>query len=101
MGWKLTMLVCRAILALLPVVLCSGAEIGPEQRLQNAIRNDNLAELKSMIAHGVNVNARGDRGVPLVMYAAAYGSTNALKLLLDAGADVNSKDLLDATALMW
>jgi ankyrin repeat protein len=89
------------MLALLPVILCSGAELGPEQRMQTAIRNNNLAELKSMIAHGANVNAHGDRGVPLIMYAAAFGSPDAFKILLDAGADVNAKDALDATALMW
>ena len=35
------------------------------------------------------------------MYASAYGSLSALKLLLDAGADVNARDSLGATALMW
>jgi ankyrin repeat protein len=30
------------------------------------------------------------------MYAAAYGSTGAVKLLLDKGADVNAKNQFDA-----
>jgi ankyrin repeat protein len=35
------------------------------------------------------------------MYAAAYGSIDAMKLLLGAGAAVNSQNAFDATALMW
>jgi len=96
------MMKLRGILTVcLSLTLCLGAEIGFDPRLQVAIRNDDLAGLKSMIAHGANVNARSDRGVPAILYASAYGSLTALKLLLNAGADVNAKDALDATPLMW
>jgi ankyrin repeat protein len=91
----------QVVLAVLAVGLCSGAEIGVEQPLLTAIRNNDLAGIKAMIARGVNVNAHGERGIPPVMYASAFGSVNALKLLLDAGGDVNSRDSLDASALMW
>ncbi len=35
------------------------------------------------------------------MFAAAYGSTDAVQLLVDAGADVNAANSLGYTALMW
>lgn len=35
------------------------------------------------------------------MHAAAFGSPETMKLLLDAGADVNAKNAFDATALIW
>lgn len=47
------------------------------------------------------MNARGDRETTPLMYASAYGSLDAMKLLLDGGASVNAKNALDATALMW
>ena len=47
------------------------------------------------------MNAKDKRGTTALMYAAAYGSAEAVKVLLDAGADVNSRNAFDATALMW
>src|ERR1700674_4078125 len=35
------------------------------------------------------------------MHAAAFGSMKAMKLLLNAGADVNAKNDCGATALLW
>ena len=35
------------------------------------------------------------------MHAAAYGSLEAMKILLDAGADVNAANDFHATALLW
>ena len=35
------------------------------------------------------------------MQAAAYGSLDMMKMLLDAGVDVNAKNHFDATALLW
>ena len=35
------------------------------------------------------------------MYASAYGTLDAMKLLLAAGADVNAKNTFDVTALLW
>lgn len=66
-----------------------------------AIRNNNLVLLKEQIGTGVDVNTRDSRGATLLMHAAAFGSTDAVRLLLEAGADVNARNQFDATALMW
>lgn len=97
---RLLMVVVGALFALV-APLCSGADLGTDPAIFTAIRNNDLTKLKTSLAAGANANTRDERGVPALLYAAAYGSPTALKLLLDAGADVNSRDRLDATALMW
>ena len=67
----------------------------------SAIRENDLARLKSMTASGADVNLRDARGSTPLMHAAAIGSLEAMKLLLKAGADVNAKNGLDTTALIW
>jgi ankyrin repeat protein len=48
------------------------------------------------------MNLRDRRGgVTPLMHAAALGSPDAVRRLLDAGADVNAKSAAGATALMW
>ena len=68
--------------------------------LFRAIRNDDLAHLKAHV-NKTNVNARDRRGATLLMHAAAFGSADAVKLLLASGADVNAHNDFDATALIW
>ncbi|HKY21851.1 MAG TPA: ankyrin repeat domain-containing protein [Vicinamibacterales bacterium] len=67
-----------------------------------AIRANDLSKLRSMLTPGANPNVADPRGgaTPL-MYAAAIGSIDAMKLLLDQGADANLKSSSGATALMW
>lgn len=50
-----------------------------------------LAELNTIIAQGANVNTAVNKGTTALMRAAAYGNLDALKALLQAGADVNTK----------
>lgn len=69
-------------------------------RYYQAIRNNSLNELKSLVkASGVDV--RDKRGTTPLMLAALDGSLDGMKLLVDAGADVNAHNAFDATALMW
>ena len=65
-----------------------------------AIRTNDLAQLKSLIAAG-DVNLKDRHGATPLMYAAAVGSTDAVKMLLAAGADAKVKNAFDATPLMW
>ncbi len=55
-----------------------------------------------MLKGGANANITDPRGgaTPL-MYAAAIGSADAMKLLLDNGANANATNSTGATALMW
>jgi len=68
--------------------------------LIQAIRNNDLASLKARLAKGADVNTRDQRGSTLLMHAAAFGSPEAVKLLLESGAQVNAKNDLEATALI-
>ena len=68
--------------------------------LIQAIRNNDLASLKASLAKGAAVDTRDQRGTTLLMHAAAVGSPEAVKLLLEKGADVNAKNELEATALI-
>src|SRR5262249_39597453 len=69
--------------------------------LFRAIRNDDLNYLRSQLAKGADVNTRDRRGSTLLISAAAFGSAEAVQLLLDANPDVNAKNSLDDTALIW
>jgi ankyrin repeat protein len=72
----------------------------PSDRFYQAIRNNDLSSLRSL-AKTSDVNVKDQRESTPLMYAAAYGSIDAMKLLVEAGADVNAKNTFDVTALMW
>src|SRR2546430_17053091 len=65
-----------------------------------AIRNNDISALRDLI-RTAGVDTRDTRGTTPLMYAAALGSQDAMKLLVEAGADVNAKNAFDATPLMW
>jgi ankyrin repeat protein len=67
--------------------------------LIQAIRQNDVAGLKSRLAKGAAVNTRDSRETTLLMHAAAVGSPEMVNLLLDSGADVNAKNALGNTAL--
>ena len=77
----------------------AGAQSTADELIQH-IRNNDLAALKSCLAKGAPVDMRDARGTTLLMYAAAIGSPESVKLLLGSGADVNAKNDLEATALI-
>lgn len=77
----------------------SGLAADPSPRVFEAIRNNDLAFLKSMPRS--DIESRDARGATPLMHAAAFGSAEAMKLLLDKGAMVNAKNTFDATALLW
>jgi ankyrin repeat protein len=68
--------------------------------LVQLIRTDDLTTLKARLAGGAKVEAADSRGTTLLMQAAAIGSPDAVKLLLDSGADAKAKNQLDETALL-
>ena len=88
---------------LIAVAVClsagAGAQSTADELIQD-IRNNDLTALKSCLAKGAPVDARDPRGTTLLMYAAAIGSPEAVRLLLGSGADVNAKNDLEATALI-
>ena len=77
----------------------AGAQSTADELIQD-IRNNDLTALKSRLAKGAPVDTRDQRGTTLLMYAAAIGSPEAVKLLLGSGADVNARNDVEATALI-
>jgi ankyrin repeat protein len=69
--------------------------------MYQAIRQNDLPRLRLMLASGAAANLRDSRGVTPLMYASAVGTAGATQILIEAGADVNAKSVLDATALLW
>jgi ankyrin repeat protein len=76
------------------------AQTSVSDRFYQAIRNDNARELKALL-DSQDVNAKDSRGATPLMYAAAFGNARQMKLLLEAGADVNARNTFNATALIW
>src|SRR5205085_210069 len=83
-------------------ILGSFAIVGQDtsDRYYQAIRNNDSSSLRALVKTA-DVNTPDKHGTTPLMYAAAFGSLDAMKLLLDKGADVNAKNAFDATALMW
>ena len=71
-------------------------------KLFEATRAGNVAEVKSLLDQGADVNARFRYGATALFKAAERGHTDVVKLLLERGADVSVKDTFyGATAMTW
>src|SRR5437764_11196556 len=90
---------CRGLVLIALSVLAIAAE-EPSDRYYQAIRNNDLTSLRGLLKTA-DVNSKDQRGTTPLLYAAAYGSLDAMKALLSAGADVNAKNAFDAAALLW
>ena len=67
----------------------------------SAIRENNLGMLKDLLNQKGNAGAADNRGITPLMYAAQAGSAEAMRILIDHGADVNAQNDFGSTALMW
>ena len=81
----------------------SGSEAGvkpPKTDIHTAVLTDDLDALKQHIAAGTNIDEKDPFGgsSPLIS-AAVFGKTEAAKILLDAGADINFQNNDGSTAL--
>lgn len=72
----------------------------PQVDIHTAVVTDNIEALKQHIAAGNNINERDPFGgsSPLIS-AAVFGKTEAARILLDAGADINFQNNDGSTAL--
>ena len=71
------------------------------EKFYSAIRENNLAQLKALLDQKAGASVADDRGITPLMYAAETGSVDAMRLLIDRGADVNAQNAFGSTALMW
>jgi ankyrin repeat protein len=86
-----------ALLALAVTVLAAGSS---SDDFYKAIRANDLAQLRTLVAGG-DINLKDRHGATPLMYAAAVGSPEAVKMLLAAGADAKIKNAFEATSLTW
>jgi len=93
----------RSIKILCAAALAASLSFGqqPGAALFDAVRQDDLSALKKQLAAGVPAGVRGLHGTTPLMLASAFGSLEAMRLLIDAGADVNAHNEFGSTALMW
>ncbi len=87
-------------LCLLALGVVNAPAQDPIDRFYQAIRNNDLTSLRGLLKTS-DVNVKDQRETTPLMYAAAYGSLDAMQLLLDAGADVKANNAFAATALLW
>jgi len=57
-------------------------------KLYAALRTGNLSELKALLDHGISANAADSRLITPLMNAAIVGSADAMRILIEHGADV-------------
>jgi len=69
-------------------------------RYYQAIRTNDLSGLQALIQSS-GVKQKDARGTTPLHHAAAYGSAEAVRILLAAGADPNARNDFEATPLMW
>ena len=86
--------------SVLIAVAVSAQEPPPSERFYQAIRNDDLATLRVLVKD-VGANAKDPSGQTPLMLAAAFGSVEAVQLLVDGGADVKAVSNSGITALHW
>src|SRR5258706_11488797 len=65
-----------------------------------AIRKNDLGSLRTLLKTA-DANTKDKRGSTPLMVAAAYGSIDAMTILVAAGADINAKNDFGVTALHW
>ncbi|HTB18916.1 MAG TPA: ankyrin repeat domain-containing protein [Bryobacteraceae bacterium] len=85
---------------LLAMLAVAAMAQGPE-KFYSAIRENNLAQLKALLSQEAGADAADNHAITPLMYAAEIGSVDAMRLLLDHGADVNAQNAFGSTALMW
>src|SRR6476646_6940351 len=83
----------QLLIALAAVVaLVQAAPLTKAEQLQDAARKGDAATVKKLLDEGVDVNTRFRYNATALFYACDHGHLEVLKVLLDKGADMGSKD---------
>ena len=94
---KRTLLWCAFLVALEPATLLADS-IG--RRLSDALRNGDMATVRTAIANGGDVERPDEYGNTLLMHAAVFGKIADVEFLLAHGASVNAANQAGHTPLM-
>ncbi len=70
-------------------------------KFYSAIRENNLNHWNASLDQKSSADTADDHGITPLMIAAEIGSVEAMRLLLDRGADINAQNAFGSTALMW
>jgi ankyrin repeat protein len=73
----------------------------PSPKIFEAVKNNNIKEVKSLLDQKADPNSVDEDGDHLLMYAVLYSSIECMQLLIEKGSNVNAKNKIDETALMW
>ena len=73
----------------------------PASKIFEAVRNNNINEVRSLFEQKADPNSIDEDGDHLLMNAALYASVDCMQLLIEKGSNVNAKNKIDETALMW
>lgn len=83
-------------------VQAQDAKADLNDQLWEAARKGDAAEVKNLLAKGVDVNAKFRYGATALSYACDKGHLEVVKVLLENGADVNVRDTFyQATPMSW
>ena len=88
----------RTIVLLALTVCVAATAWSAEADIFKAIRDDDLAAVRALKQTHLEIKDR--YGSTPLMHAAAFGSVEALEILLKKGADVNARNAFNATALL-
>ena len=69
--------------------------------LFNAIGSDEIEAVRLLLAAGLSPDSQHQSGLSPLAMASSIGRDAIAMLLVDAGADVNAKDMNDSTPLIW
>jgi len=85
---------------LLLTLTAAAQALDSSERFYQAIRNDDLTTLRALVQEN-GVDAKDRQGQTPLMVATAFGSPQAMRLLLASGADVRAVSSAGVTALHW
>jgi ankyrin repeat protein len=68
-------------------------------QLTDSVVGGDLRRVRESIERGANVNGGFDQSIPVLEVAASFGRTEIVKVLIEAGADINLVRPLGQTAL--
>jgi len=73
----------------------------PSSKIFEAVKNNDIKEVRSLLDQKVDPNSVDEDGDHLLMNAVMYSSLDCMQLLIEKGSNVNAKNKIEETALMW